>query len=85
MPISGFAKNGDSPVIKNAIVCWNYLYLSQELDKRKDEAHRAELIEAICNGSVSTWKHFNLHGEFDFSDERMIDSVGLTVHKNPAL
>jgi TnpA family transposase len=46
-------------LIKNAIVCWNYLYLSRELDKQKDEAHRAELIEAICNGrwrpgSIST-------------------------------
>jgi hypothetical protein len=64
-------------------VCWNYLYLSRELDKQTNEAHRAELIEAICNGSVATWKHFNLHGEFDFSDERMVDSVGLTVPKNP--
>ncbi len=71
-------------LIKNVIVCWNYLYLSRELDRRKDETHRAELIEAICNGSVATWKHFNLHGEFDFSDERMVDSVGITVPKNPA-
>ena len=28
----------------------------------KDEERRAELIEAIRNGSVATWKHFNLHG-----------------------
>jgi hypothetical protein len=33
---------------------------------------------------VRTWRHFNLHGEFDFSDEKMIDSVGLTIPKNPA-
>lgn len=72
-------------LIKNAIVCWNYLYLSRELGKQTDETHRAELIEAIGNGLVATWKHFNLHGEFDFSDERMVDSVGLTVPKNPAL
>ena len=35
------------------------------------------MIEAIRNGSVATWKHFNLHGEFDFSDERMVDTMGL--------
>lgn len=40
------------------------------------------LSEAIRNGSVATWKHFNLHGEFDFSDERMVDSVGLTPKKS---
>ena len=70
-------------LIKNAVVCWNYLYLSQELATEKNEKRRAELIEAIRNGSVATWKHFNLHGEFDFSDERMVDSMGLEVPKNP--
>jgi TnpA family transposase len=70
-------------LIKNAAVCWNYLYLSQELDTEKNEKRRAELIEAIRNGSITTWKHFNLHGEFDFSDERMVDSMGLAVPKNP--
>ena len=70
-------------LIKNAIVCWNYLYLSRELDQQPDEAHRTALIEAIRNGSVSTWRHFNLHGEFDFSDERLVDSIGLTTPKNP--
>jgi Tn3 transposase DDE domain len=70
-------------LIKNAAVFWNYLYLSQELATEKNEERRAELIEAIRNGSVATWKHFNLHGEFDFSDERMVDSMGLAVPKNP--
>jgi len=50
---------------------------------RKERGTQAELIEAIRNGSVATWKHFNLHGEFDFSDERMVDSMGLAVPKNP--
>ncbi len=69
-------------LIKNAIVCWNYLYLSRELVTEKNEERRTELIEAIRNGSAATWKHFNLHGEFDFSDGRMIDSMGLALPKN---
>ena len=68
-------------LIKNAIICWNYLFLARELAKQPDEAHKAQLLEAIRNGSVSTWRHVNLHGEFDFSDERMLDSVGLVVPK----
>jgi Tn3 transposase DDE domain len=72
-------------LIKNAIVCWNYLYLSRELAAEKNEKRRAELVEAIRHGSAATWKHFNLHGEFDFSDERMVDSMGLAgLPKNPA-
>ena len=58
---------------------WNYLYLSRELDAEKNEERRTALIEAIRNRSVVAWRHFNLHGEFDFSDERMVDSVGLMV------
>ena len=69
-------------LIKNAIVCWNYLYLSRELNKEKNEERKVELIEAIRNGSAATWKHFNLHGEFDFSDEQMVDSLGLALPKN---
>ena len=70
-------------LIKNAIICWNYLYLSRELATEKNEGRRVQLIEAIRNGSVVTWNHFNLHGEFDFSDERMVDSIGLAIPKNP--
>jgi len=69
-------------LIKNAIVCWNYLYLSRELFTEKNEERKTDLIEAIRNGSATTWKHFNLHGEFDFSDERMVDSIGLELPKN---
>jgi TnpA family transposase len=64
-------------LIKNAIVCWNYLYLTRELANENNEGRKAELLDAIRNGSVVTWAHFNLHGEFDFSDEKMLDSVGL--------
>ena len=68
-------------LIKNAIICWNYLYLSRELAVEKNEERKAKLLEAIENGSVMTWAHFNLHGEFDFSDEKMQDSVGLLSPK----
>ena len=71
-------------LIKNAIICWNYLYLSRELATEKNEERKDLLLEAVRNGSVATWRHFNLHGEFDFSDERMVDSIGLAPPKNPA-
>lgn len=50
-------------LIKNAIVCWNYLYLSRVLAKEKSDERGAALIEAIRNGSAATWTHFNLHWE----------------------
>jgi TnpA family transposase len=69
-------------LIKNAVVCWNYLYLSQLLVAEKKPQRRTEMIAAIRHGSVITWSHFNLHGEFDFSEERMVDSMGLKISEN---
>ena len=68
-------------MIKNAIICWNYLYLSQQLLEVETEEQKAELITAIKNGSVVSWRHINLHGEYDFSDEKLQDSVGLDLAK----
>jgi hypothetical protein len=66
-------------LIENAIICWNYLYLSQKIVDERDENQKQELVEAIKNGSVVTWQHINLHGEYDFSDEKLQDSIGLKV------
>lgn len=68
-------------LIKNAIICWNYLYLSQKLYEAEAEERKTEIINAIRDGSVVTWQHVNLHGEYDFSDEKLQDSVGLDLTK----
>jgi TnpA family transposase len=68
-------------LINNAIICWNYLYLSQQILEAETEEQKAELISAIKNGSVVSWRHINLHGEYDFSDEKLQDSVGLDLTK----
>ena len=64
-------------LIKNTLICWNYLYLAKELGKDNNEDRKKELMEAIRNDSVMRWSHFNLQGEYDFSDEKMVDSIGL--------
>ena len=62
------------------LICWNYLYLNQLL-VRADANKRKEIIEALQHGFIMIWRHYNLHGEFDFSDDRMADSVGLASPK----
>jgi TnpA family transposase len=68
-------------LIKNAIICWNYLYLSQLLGEANTEDRKIELVESIKHGSVVSWQHINLHGEYDFSDDKLQDSVGLDIPK----
>ena len=75
-------------LIQNAIVLWNYLYLSEYLSKIPDLREREEVAKSILNGSVLTWRHINLHGEYDFrrdaaNDEKFdLDKIlSLTITK----
>ncbi len=54
-------------LIQNSSVLYNYLYLSDLILKTKDRDKRAELVDAISQGSVISWKHVNLRGEYDFT------------------
>jgi len=67
-------------LIKNCIICWNYLYLSQKLEEIKDTAGR-EGFSTVAHGLVVAWQHLNLHGEYDFSDEKLRDSIGIRRQK----
>ncbi len=40
-----------------------------------------ELLTAVKEGSIVTWQHINFHGEYDFSEEKLRDSVGLNIPK----
>jgi TnpA family transposase len=68
-------------LIKNCIICWNYLYLIQKLSETDDPGYKAELLKALSNGSVISWWHINLLGEYDFSEEKLRDTVGIKLPK----
>jgi hypothetical protein len=72
---------GCKRLIKNAITCWNYLYLSQKISEVIGPEAREILFQAITNGSVVSWQHINLLSEYDFSDEKLQDSVGIKPPK----
>jgi hypothetical protein len=48
----------------------------REAQNRPDRGHSPRLGRNL--------EHCNLHGEFDFSDERMVDTMGVAIPKNPA-
>jgi hypothetical protein len=68
-------------LIKNCIICWNYLYLSQKLDEIKDTTEREAFLDAVAHGSAVAWRHFNVLGEYDFSEEKLRDSMGIRLPK----
>ena len=64
-------------LIKNSIVCWNYLYLEHKLATLHDAGQKQALTTAIASHSMLSWGHVNLLGEYDFSDEKLRASFGL--------
>ena len=41
----------------------------------------AGVLDGVAHGSVISWQHINLLGEYDFSDEKLRDSVGIRPPK----
>ncbi|PYV86122.1 MAG: hypothetical protein DMG05_20735 [Acidobacteria bacterium] len=70
-------------LIKNTTICWNSLYLSQTIAQQENSKRRQELLAAVKSSLVVSWRHVNLHGEYDSPDEKIQDSVGL--HMLPEL
>lgn len=68
---------GCNQLIKNSIICWNYLYLERQLEKLTDPDAKENLLRMIATHSPMTWAHVNLLGEYDFSEEKLRDSVGI--------
>ena len=53
-------------LIRNIIICWNYIVLSDIIIDAPPNEQRF-LIESISKGSVLSWAHINMFGEFDYS------------------
>lgn len=71
-------------LIKNSIICWNYLYLARRIEKTDDAEAREALLRLIAAHSTMAWAHINMLGEYDFSDEKLRDSVGILPLKSAA-
>ncbi len=68
-------------LIKNCIICWNYLYLTHKLKQITDDDEKEQLLSIISNYSIMTWAHINMLGEYDFSEEKRKDSIGILSPK----
>ena len=71
-------------LIRNSIICWNYLYLARRIERAPDAEMRENLLNAICNHSPMSWAHVIMLGEYDFSDEKLRDALGILPLKRAA-
>jgi hypothetical protein len=64
-------------LIKNSIICWNYLYLARQIEKVPDTESKENLMHLIAAHSPMSWAHINMLGEYDFSEEKLRDTLGI--------
>ena len=69
-------------LIKNSIICWNYLYLNRKLEKAPDSKTADKIRRTIEKHSPMSWAHINMLGEYDFSEEKLKDSIGILPLKS---
>ena len=62
-------------LLQNAIILWNYLYLSEMVVNTRNQDERSAMIKDIRGGSVITWTHINLCGEYDFRQKAANEPV----------
>ena len=70
---------GCKRLIENSIISWNYIYLSQMVYDSGSEQEKKRMLEIIKSGSVVTWQHINMQGEYDFSDEYLQDAITFRI------
>ena len=68
-------------LLKNVIVCWNFMYLSKRLSEAKTDVEYSLLLKKIKASSMLAWEHFVFHGEFDFSQNSLKDSQQIDLQK----
>ena len=75
---------GCRTLIQNVIVLWNYLELTKRLSAMNEE-QALEVINAISSNHVISWKHINIHGEYDLDiiseNSKMFDLENLLKYK----
>jgi hypothetical protein len=67
-------------LLKNVIVCWNFMYLSKRLSEAKTDVDYSLLLKKIKASSKLAWEHI-FHGEFDFSQNSLKESQQTDLQK----
>ncbi len=59
--------NNSKRLIQNAIILWNYLYITKKLQQAKNSTEKNEILSALKNSSIVRWQHINFYGTYDFT------------------
>ena len=58
--------NNSKRLIQNAIILWNYMYITKKLQQAPNQNEKDEILKALKNSSMIIYFHVNLYGIYDF-------------------
>jgi len=75
--------NNSKRLIQNAIILWNYMYITKKLQQAPSKKEKDEILDALKNSSIIYWKFVNFYGEYDFtrSSKRIHRLIALNEEK----
>lgn len=60
--------NNSKRLIQNAIILWNYMYITKKLQQAKNQAEKNEILKALKNSSIIYWNFVNFYGIYNFQN-----------------
>jgi len=69
-------------LIQNAIILWNYLFISEKLSQITNPAELKKQIDFLKKTSMMSWEHVNLHGKYDFDVDVNTNPFDMTAVKS---
>jgi hypothetical protein len=66
--------NNSKRLIQNAIILWNYLYITKKLQQASNENEKEEILNALKNSSIIYWNFIN---DFTRSSKRIHRLIAL--------
>ena len=58
--------NNSKRLIQNAIILWNYMFITKKLQQASEQTEKDEILKALKNSSIIIYFHINLHGIYNF-------------------
>jgi TnpA family transposase len=60
--------NNSKRLIQNAIILWNYLYITKKLQQTRTQAEKDKILKALKNSSIIHFSFINFFGTYDFTN-----------------
>lgn len=64
-------------LIRNCNICWNYLYLSHQLEEAPDAEASEALLSMTAAQAPKDWAKVNMRREYYFSEDKLKDALGV--------